>query len=471
MNLKSHFLQVLLLIICGCNSGIANQDSIKTLAFKDYMKIVVNEHPLAKKAALQLNKGTAVVMMERGAFDPYLFNTTKEKYLNENQYYSIIESGIKIPTWFGVEFQLANDYNRGYYLNPENNSGTDGLWFAGISVPIGQGLLIDQRRADLRKAQIFEKATLQEQKIMLNDLLLEAGKNYWDWHFAYHSMKIFENASKVATERLSIIKTEAKIGEKPAIDTVEASIQLQNIIMNLQQAQIKEQNARALVSLFLWLEGSIPVELKENTTPVLTINPSEIWPESSTQTVQINAHPELIKTRLKIDEYTIDYRLTRDKLKPKVNLNYNFLNDSYLSNFENYSINNYTWGLNFAMPIFLRETRGELKFKSIMLTEMKLDVDYKSAVLNYKIIASENERILYRNQLSIQQKNLENYRVLFESERTMFSLGESSLFILNTREQNYISAQIKLIELLSKGLKSELSVNHAQGILADLWSI
>lgn len=455
--------------LSSSNWSYGNQDSIKILLFNDYMKIVVNEHPLAKKASLQPNKGAAAVMMERGGFDPYLFNKTKEKYLNENQYYSSINSGIKIPTWFGVEFQLANEYNRGYYINPENNTGTDGLWYAGVSVPIGQGLLIDQRRADLRKAQIFERATLQEQKIMLNDLLLDAGKYYWDWHFAYHSMKIFESATKVANERLSIIKKEAEIGEKPIIDTIEASIQLQNLMMNFQQAQIQEQNARAMVSIYLWIDGVLPVELQQNIAPTLTINPDEIWPNSTDLITQINNHPELVKSQLKIDDYSIDLRLTRDKLKPKINLNYNFLNDSYLSNFENYSINNYTWGLNFSMPIFLRETRGDLKFKSIMLNEMQLDLEYKNAVLNYKILASQNERSLYRNQLLLQQKNLNYYRILFESERTMFTLGESSLFVLNTREQNFITAQIKLIELLSKGLKSELAVHYAQGILADIW--
>jgi outer membrane protein TolC len=460
------FLVTFCLFMCVSMISFANQDSLKTLHFKDYMTIVVKEHPLAKKAYLQQNKGAALVTQERGDFDPYLFNSTKEKYLNENQYYSNIKSGIKIPTWFGVEFQLANEYNRGFYLNPENNSGTDGLWFAGVSVPIGQGLLIDQRRADLRKAQLFEKMSIQEQNLLLNELLYNAGKSYWDWYLAYHVLQIYSSSIEVAQERLNNIKNEALIGEKPLIDTVEATIQIQNLTINWQQAQMDEMNARALLSVFLWYDGTVPFELENNIIPSQSITTQEIWlPQISNATFDVVNHPEIIRTRLKIDQYTIDYRLTRDKLKPKVDLNYNFLNDSYLGNFENYSVNNYTWGVNFSMPLFLRETRGELKFKGITLSEMQLDLDYKKSLINYKVIAAQNQRNLLIKQLQLQEKNVENYRFIFESERKMFELGESSLFILNNRELNYITSQIKRIEMLSKGLKTELEIQFSLGSL------
>jgi outer membrane protein TolC len=208
--------------------------------------------------------------------------------------------------------------------------------------------------------------------------------------------------------------------------------------------------------------------LENNIIPSQSITTQEIWvPQISNATFDVVNHPEIIKTHLKIDQYSIDYRLNRDKLKPKVDLNYNFLNDSYLSNFENYSVNNYTWGVNFSMPIFLRETRGELKFKGITLSEMQFDLEYKKSLINYKVIAAQNQRDLLIKQLQLQEKNVENYRFIFESERKMFDLGESSLFILNNRELNYITSQIKRIEMLSKGLKTELEIQFSLGSLFE----
>jgi outer membrane protein TolC len=119
------------------------------------------------------------------------------------------------------------------------------------------------------------------------------------------------------------------------------------------------------------------------------------------------------------------------------------------------------------MPIFLRETRGELKFKGITLSEMQFDLDYKKSLINYKVIAAQNQRDLLIKQLQLQEKNVENYRFIFESERKMFDLGESSLFILNNRELNYITSQIKRIEMLSKGLKTELEIQFSLGSLFE----
>jgi outer membrane protein TolC len=472
--MNSFFHNLLLLIISLGNiifthNGFSQEKELVVLEFDQYMRIVSKEHPLAQRAALQTQKGVAAVQMARGSFDPYLYNDTKQKYLNDNQYYSLIKSGVKIPTWMGVEFQVMNELNQGYYLNPENTMGTDGLWLAGVSVPLGQGFLIDTRRADLRKAQIYEQSTLADQQLMLNELLYDAGKSYWDWYHAYHVKLIFKNAAEVALERLSIIKKEAEIGEKPIIDTIEAAIQLQNLLLNLQQADLHLKNTRALLSIYLWLNGEVPVELDENIIPTPQTSIDEVWKAYIGNEFLVALHPELFQTRLKIDQMKIDYRLTRDQLKPVINFNYNFLNESYLTHIENYSTNNYTWGLNVAMPLFLRKTRGDLKLKSIYLTETQLEMEFKTAALNYKFTAARNERDMLRNQVNLQQKNVTYYNQLFESERTMFAIGESSLFLLNTREQNLISSQVKLIELLAKGLKSELSIDYSSGVLWEKW--
>jgi hypothetical protein len=60
----------------------------------------------------------------------------------------------KNPTWYGIEIKAGFDQNEGYYLNPENTVPNAGLTSLGISVPLGQGLFINQRMADLRKAKM-----------------------------------------------------------------------------------------------------------------------------------------------------------------------------------------------------------------------------------------------------------------------------------------------------------------------------
>lgn len=45
---------------------------------------------------------------------------------------------------------------------------------------------------------------------------------------------------------------------------------------------------------------------------------------------------------------------------------------------------------------------------------------------------------------------VENYEKLLAAEERKFSFGESSLFLINTRESKLIEAQLKQYELLTK---------------------
>lgn len=53
--------------------------------------------------------------------------------------------------------------------------------------------------------------------------------------------------------------------------------------------------------------------------------------------------------------------------------------------------------------------------------------------------------------------------VLLQGERRKFEVGESSIFMVNTREIAYINAQIKLIEFINKNQQSALSTYYAYG--------
>jgi hypothetical protein len=85
-------------------------------------------------------------MAARGAFDQKL-RLTLIKSNSRTPKYSILNSSFKIPTWYGIEIKAGFDQNEGYYLNPENTVPNAGLTSLGISVPLGQGLFINQRMA------------------------------------------------------------------------------------------------------------------------------------------------------------------------------------------------------------------------------------------------------------------------------------------------------------------------------------
>ncbi len=439
------------------------------LDFNSFLNRVKEHHPVAVQANLQLEKGNASVMQARGGFDPKAFTEVNQKYYSDNKYYSLIDGGLKIPTWFGLEVKGGYEQNEGLYLNPENNVPAAGLWYAGLSLPLGQGLFIDQRRAELRQAQVYQQSTEVERVALLNEVLYEAGKAYWAWFEAYNKVRIYEEAVALANQRFEAVRQGSFLGDRPAIDTLEAGIQWQNRQLNLQEAQLSFNNASAMLSVFLWEDGIIPLEVAPGTLPPSSqqISYTAVSPQLLGELDSlINNHPNLRQYAFKLDQMEIERRWKKEQLKPTLNLNYNAITEATPGNpLAEYSINNYKWGLSFNMPLFLRKERGSLNMANLKIRETELEYSNKSAALNYKAVAALNEWDNTAGQVQLYTKTVRDYRGLLNGERQMFSAGESSLFMVNSRELGYINAQLKLVELLTKNQKASLESRYALGIL------
>jgi len=458
-----------LLLISISFKGYTQADSTTTFTFSSFLKIVRIHHPMALQSRLQTKIGAANLLKARGGFDPKIQGDIAQKYFENKEYYDLGEGKLKVPTWFGIEFEAGYERNQGQFLNPENNIPTAGLWFAGISVPLGEGLFIDERRAELRKAQIMIKQTDAERELIFNELLYSAGIAYWDWFMAYHNLQVYQNALVLAQQRFDAVKQGAFLGDTPSIDTLEASIQLQNRILNLEQALLDYKNSTAFLSIYLWQEGVIPMELKEDILPERREEiENRFFQQKSKAEMDslLKNHPELRKSVAKIDQLEIEKRWLREQLKPKLNLKYNPITEVTENNvLAEYSINNYTWGLQLEFPIFLRKERGKLNLIKLKAGENQLSLQNKQEVLAYKIQSAVNELETTKNQITVYRKTTVDYKGLLNGEKRLFDGGESSLFMVNSRELGFINAQIKLVELLTKNQKAKLKLGYALGNL------
>lgn len=460
-----------LLFACFLISKSYAQDDLKSdiLTFDSFVKRVQEHHPLSKQAYLQEQFGEAEIRSTRGAFDPKAYADLTQKYFNDKQYYSKLEGGVKIPTWFGIEFLGGYEDNEGDYLNPENSVPGTGLYFAGISVPVGQGLFIDKRRAALKTAKLYAESTKASRQYLLNQLYLKATKAYWYWFQAYHQKKVFQEAVSAAAFRLSAVKQGATLGDRPQIDTLEAQIQLQNRELALQEASLALENSIALLNTFLWDEGLIPLELEETTVAPALENTNTQQTEEQLllemDTLLLN-HPELVLSRFEIEQLEVDRRLKAEMLKPTLNLKYQPLVEGIGDEIAtNYNQANYKWGLEFSFPILLRKERGSLQKAKIKLAEKQFALKDKNQNLKYKATTSFNSWQTSISQVELYQQNSFDYEKLLDGERSLFKTGESSLFLVNRRELGYINAQLKWIEALVKNYLAKADTYYSLGIL------
>lgn len=442
------------------------QDTVQVFSLRDLYAQMLRHHPIVKQIDLYPRIAQEEIRIARGNFDPKLEVDYWQKTLKDKFYYSYWDSRLKAPIWIG-ELKAGYELNEGELIDTENKSPDRGLVYAGISIPLGQNLLIDARRATLRQAQVMQQMAEAERIKELNKLFFSATKDYWEWYARYNELRFVRKGFELAEERYNFIKQMIQFGESAAIDSVEAKITLQERTIQLRQAEIDFRNAGLLLSVHLWNEG-IPVELPVNAVPE-TLTQVEIFSEARLNELLQFAeqnHPEIQKIRFKLTHLDIERRFQVDRVKPRINLHYNVLTAYNPMKFEmnaDYFANNYKIGLDASFPLFLRKERGK-----IFQTRFKINqTEFEQAQLTRQILtqvrASYNELKLMEQNLRLQEEIVKNQQKLRDAEQQRFINGESSVFLINARESKLIDLQVKQVALQAKYEKAKVMLRWAAG--------
>jgi len=453
---------------------LSAQDSLKTLSEKQVMEIVKQFHPVAKQADINIEKAKADIITARGQFDPLFSIKLSNKTFDGTEYYNHFQPEIVIPTWYGIEINAGLENLSGSRTDPQETLGRTS--FAGITVPLAKNLLMDKRRAALQQAEIFKQLSEVERGAILNDLLLDAMKTYWQWVQQYQLMKVISDAVTVNEKRFGLVKIAFRQGDRPAIDTIEALAQLQSFKLMLNVAQLNFQNTGLELSVFLWNKNAEPVTLPASVVPdnawkKINITESSLPVMEDLVNTAKNNHPDLLQYNFKLDALDIEKKLKFQDLLPTVNFRYNQLGRGYniIKNttaplFEN----NYQYGISLGIPLRLSEGRGEYRKAKLQIQETTLQRNQKTVMVENKVRTYYNELLTLRNQVALQQQQYHNYLALQRGEETRFFNGESSLFLVNNRENRTLEALQKLAELETKYFKTLNSLYWAGGVLAQL---
>lgn len=438
----------------------AQQSDSLRLSVVDFIQKVKTYHPIAKAAALQVPKANAELLMAKGAFDPTLEFVADRKTFDGKNYYFYNTSSIKVPLPIG-DVKTGIENNGGELKNPEFTSGRSS--FAGVEIPVAKGLLLDKRRAALQQARIAVNAGAVEQRMMVNDVLLDAITAYYEWAAADALVEIFNDYAQVSYQRLQGIKTLFVNGDKPQMDTLEAFAQYQSFEQLKLDALVKRTSATYELDNYLWDTNSQPQGLLPQ------IKPQDNWMEitlnwqtlEALQTTARQQNPFLQQYDFKLRSLEIERRLKFQELLPTVNLKANLLNRGY-NILENpnaaFFQNNYKWGLEVKIPLFFREGRGAYKMAKLKIQETDFFFQQKILTVQNKLADYYNQANQYLAQQNIINGNVNNYRQLLRSENLRFANGESSVFVINARESKLIEALQKSIEINVKMRKAYYNI-------------
>ena len=448
-------------------TSLAQQNTNMVLPVVDFIEKVKQHHPLAKIANIEVDKAKANLLSAKGGFDPVIELEARQKSFDSKNYYTYNNAEIKVPLPIG-DFKTGIERNAGQFLESEITRGRSS--FAGFEFPLAKGLLIDKRRAFLQQAKIAVNQNMEQRRAMVNELLLDAYETYYQWAGNYRLYNIFTDYVKVSNDRFRLVKIAQLNGDRAGMDTTEAYTQLQNFLILQGEAQIKMMSANFMLNNFIWAADGRPQTIVENIIPDTSLISSMVNTSALLDIIQSASvqNPLLQQYRFKIDGLQVEKKLKYQELLPTINLKGNILSKDFYT-FKNsgaaYLDNNNYWGIDVKIPLRFREGRGAYRMAKLKL----LESDWE---LKQKVLETENKVKDYYNQFALIQKQLQtasetylNFSSLLRSEVLRFNNGESSLFLVNTRENKVLEMQQKIIELQVKLLKAKYGLDWAAGTI------
>jgi len=463
--------KLIALLVSASFTWKMHAQSKETLTF-DAFKEMLKNHPALRVANLSVEKGEQELTKARGAFDPKISATHQNKFFKSTEYYNQTYLGVDVPLRAPLILKSSFENANGTYVSPEETTPNGGLLNAGIAVPLGQGLITDKGRTEMRQAEAYQRYSVIEQNRLIQDLRYEAYRQYWEWWMSGRVLDINGEWVSIAEQRLTDTKNRFLAGDIASVDTLETAIQVQNRKQKYQSAEAKWAKESLDLTSQLWQENElnfVPIESIKNTVPQKEISFDEALMNATVLADRTNSvsttNPQLLKFTPMLEQLRAEERWKKEQMKPVVNLHYNALNQATSPADDMLTLNNYKWGAQLSWPIFMRKAKGDLGITRVKIEELELETLQKTTVIRNKALAAIRQLELLRLQLANVSGNVSNMQRLLDAEREKFNSGESSVFLINTREQQLFDLRVQETEISTQLKLQEIEILYLLGTL------
>lgn len=461
MKKRNRFFLITLFVVFGFY--LKSQTAI---SYNDYILSIKANYPLVKRAGNLVDQANYNYNAARGNYDPTINAAYENKFYNSKNYFSVMHAELKQPLFTNQSINIGYDYGQGNYLDPSNVTSLQGTPFVGVEASLLQGMLFDKRRAEVLKAKQYKTYYEAEKDNIMNQILFEASNNYADWVFAEKELQLYEYFMQLAYKRYVAMVVLSSIGEKAAVDSIEAALLYQGRMIEYQTVKVDNQKMQNRVISFSWKNETQPTPYDTSLTTKDSLenyfSRAESLMDNEIKNTVVN-NPLLKKYESAQKILAIDKRLKAEMIKPKLDVKYNFLNSDASPYLTDFSINNYKWGAKFSMPLLLRTSRNEFKISKLNLENNQLELSNKQNEIDLKVNVLKQALLLVKTQIVASEKNVSYSKQLLEAEKLKFENGESSLFLLNTRETKWLESELKLAEYRTKYMKLSFEMIYLKG--------
>ena len=420
------------------------------LSLDELQSRIDRTHPLLRGAGADKTIARGKMLKALGAFEPTLVNDTElERFIpssapsrdtqtggyNDTLVEALHPSGFKGSAGFRQAIGDARIPDLSF------GNGNQQVILGGY-LPLLRGLMINPERAELQRSELADP--LAEIKIAQTrqGLFLAAAHQFWEWVSAAKLVEIQKRAVAIAEARYKQVEERAKAGVIAPIDVTEAGQEVHRRREVAIAAQRWLEQEQFKMSMFLWENGSPTIPSVERVPEFPTAGrmptPDDITAHKLTA---MKERPEVKELEVEARINNIDLALAKNNLLPSINLE-----AAPARTPEKFVLGlGYRFGAELRIPLLQRRGRGEVLQAQGQAERLVMAQQYRE---NQVLVDIDNafsaiERANERIEEAVQALRL--VTLVEEGERYRFSVGTSSVLLVNLRERNTIDSQSQVI--------------------------
>ncbi|MFB6248238.1 MAG: TolC family protein [Salinibacter sp.] len=440
-------------------------DDCPVLELDAFLRRVLRNSPQARSLRLAGDRAAAQLLDARGGFGPRLVSGYEYKTKANKAKLNVLRSGLRQPLNLPMSPTLTVDYRRGVGSSADPSVATSrvGETRIGVSLSPLAGLFTDKRRAALDKARLAPRRARAQQAKERNKLLRDATHAFWDWVGARRKLDIARDLLELARRRETLITRQARAGEVPAIDSVEARRITAGREGTLADAVRAATQKRVTLATFLWGDEGAAQSVRYAPPPV----PSDSTPEPIRTAAAVDTalarRPTLRTLDVKQRQARIEQSLARSRLRPNLKLKAQAVsyNESPLN------VTDVKVGLEIEQPLFFRQGRSDAEKAQIKTRRLDLKQDIAKQKVRADVEAAVVALRQARRRARSARRSVALARRLRAAEQRRFDQGQGTLFRLNQREKSLASARRKLVSARIDVLRARATYRWATGTIAD----
>jgi outer membrane protein TolC len=429
---------------------------------------VNKNYPPLKAALLERPLAEADLLNQEGRFDLSVRSRLDTQnfgfYQNER-----FEIGVTQPVqiWGAT---LFSDYSLslGRYPPYDGKVQTNDLGQirTGLRLPLARDRAIDDRRAGLGRARLglrLADLSIDQQRLAIFQM---ATRRYWDWIAAGRRLSIANILLEVAIGRDAILQEAVRIGALPQfeqLDNQRIVLQRRN---NVVEARRSLENAAIELSLFYRDDSGQPRLADMNQLVPGFPEPVELLESQvlDDMNAALGRRPDVLRFLFQRDQVNIDKRLAQNQRLPNVDLFTEFFREAGSGPVLR-GPNDLRVGLIFDLPLQRRQATARLQNAEARLGQLAQREQFQRDQVTAEVRdAASAVRAAYERS-QVLTSELEVTRQVEAAERLRFELGDSTLFVLNLREQATAEAAVREANALADYFRAyaayELSIARA----------